>query len=98
MQRLRVWPFTDPGCPWAFSAWPALRALRWRYGGQLDRRFRRWGMPLGTGVKPRVAATSRACRALVAVRGQGSERLDEALRALQFLQFTTTRLLDDDDD
>jgi 2-hydroxychromene-2-carboxylate isomerase len=27
--------FTDPGCPWAYSAWPALSTLRWRYGDQL---------------------------------------------------------------
>jgi 2-hydroxychromene-2-carboxylate isomerase len=27
--------FTDPGCPWAYSAWPAHTTLRWRYGGQL---------------------------------------------------------------
>jgi 2-hydroxychromene-2-carboxylate isomerase len=27
--------FTDPGCPWAYSAWPAHTTLRWRYGDQL---------------------------------------------------------------
>jgi 2-hydroxychromene-2-carboxylate isomerase len=27
--------FTDPGCPWAYSAMPAHTTLRWRYGGQL---------------------------------------------------------------
>ena len=27
--------FTDPGCPWAYSAWPAHTTLRWRYGAQL---------------------------------------------------------------
>jgi len=27
--------FTDPGCPWAYSASPALAALEWRYGAQL---------------------------------------------------------------
>jgi 2-hydroxychromene-2-carboxylate isomerase len=26
---------TDPACPWAYSALPALRALEWRYGDQL---------------------------------------------------------------
>jgi 2-hydroxychromene-2-carboxylate isomerase len=26
---------TDPGCPWAYSAWPAHTTLRWRYGDQL---------------------------------------------------------------
>jgi 2-hydroxychromene-2-carboxylate isomerase len=27
--------FTDPGCPWAYSAMPAHTTLRWRYGAQL---------------------------------------------------------------
>lgn len=31
--------FTDPGCPWAYSASPALATLRWRYGDQL-----RWAL------------------------------------------------------
>src|SRR4051794_14103431 len=25
--------YSDPGCPWAYSANPALSVLRWRYGG-----------------------------------------------------------------
>src|SRR3954447_23394114 len=33
---LQVTHFSDPGCPWAWSASPALAALRWRYGDQLD--------------------------------------------------------------
>jgi 2-hydroxychromene-2-carboxylate isomerase len=32
---IRVTHFSDPGCPFAYSAWPALTALRWRYGDQL---------------------------------------------------------------
>ena len=31
--------YTDPGCPWAYSALPALRVLQWRYGAQLDWRL-----------------------------------------------------------
>jgi len=27
--------FSDPGCPWAWSAGPAFATLHWRYGGQL---------------------------------------------------------------
>ncbi len=27
--------YTDPGCPWAYCAIPALRVLGWRYGSQL---------------------------------------------------------------
>ena len=35
MPRLHVTHFSDPGCPFAYSAAPALTALRWRYGDQL---------------------------------------------------------------
>jgi protein-disulfide isomerase-like protein with CxxC motif len=31
--------FIDPACPWGYSATPALRVLRWRYGGQLEWRL-----------------------------------------------------------
>jgi protein-disulfide isomerase-like protein with CxxC motif len=31
--------FSDPGCPWAWSAGPALATLHWRYGDQLQWRF-----------------------------------------------------------
>jgi 2-hydroxychromene-2-carboxylate isomerase len=31
--------FSDPGCPWAYSANPALRVIEWRYGEQLDWRL-----------------------------------------------------------
>jgi protein-disulfide isomerase-like protein with CxxC motif len=31
--------FTDPGCPWAYSASPAHAVLRWRYGDQLQWRL-----------------------------------------------------------
>jgi 2-hydroxychromene-2-carboxylate isomerase len=33
---LQVTHFSDPGCPWAWSASPALAALKWRYGDQLE--------------------------------------------------------------
>lgn len=36
MSGLRVTHFSDPGCPWAWSASPALAVLRWRYGAQLE--------------------------------------------------------------
>jgi protein-disulfide isomerase-like protein with CxxC motif len=32
---LEVTHFTDPGCPWAYSATPAHTTLRWRYGDGL---------------------------------------------------------------
>src|SRR5205085_3004933 len=33
---IRVHHFTDPGCPFAFSAEPALRKLAWAYGDELE--------------------------------------------------------------
>jgi 2-hydroxychromene-2-carboxylate isomerase len=35
MAGLELTHFSDPGCPWAWSASPALAVLRWRYGHQL---------------------------------------------------------------
>jgi 2-hydroxychromene-2-carboxylate isomerase len=58
----------------------------------------RFGMPFSFERKPRMAGTSRACRAIVAARELDPALGDAALRALQLLQFTTPRLLDDDDD
>jgi predicted DsbA family dithiol-disulfide isomerase len=60
-------------------------------------RFRRYGMPFAPNPKDRVSATARACRAVVAVRlaHPGSEWA--AFRALQFANFTTRLLLDDDE-
>jgi hypothetical protein len=59
-------------------------------------RFRRYGMPLAATPKARVAATSRACRAVVAARlaDPGSEW--RVFEALQLENFTTPLLLDDD--
>lgn len=59
---------------------------------------RRFGMPFGTVLKPRLAASSRACRAIVAAREQDPALGYAALRALQLMQFTTAGLLDDDED
>lgn len=36
MATISVTHFTDPGCPFAFSAEPRLLALQWRYGDQLE--------------------------------------------------------------
>jgi 2-hydroxychromene-2-carboxylate isomerase len=36
MAALQITHFTDPGCPWAWSASPHLAVLRWRYGDQLS--------------------------------------------------------------
>jgi predicted DsbA family dithiol-disulfide isomerase len=39
MSKITITHFTDPGCPFAYSASPALSVLRWRYGDQLDWRL-----------------------------------------------------------
>jgi len=39
MSTIAVTHFTDPACPFAYSASPALAVLRWRYGDQLDWRL-----------------------------------------------------------
>jgi protein-disulfide isomerase-like protein with CxxC motif len=36
--------FTDPGCPWAYSASPALTTLRWRFGDALSWTLRTIGL------------------------------------------------------
>ncbi len=120
--------FTDPGCPWAYSARPAHARLAWRFGHQIEWRLvmiglsetaeryvergysparmtagqrifqKRFGMPFTFALKPRMAATSRACRAIVAARELDPALGESALRALQLMHFTTTRLLDEDAD
>ena len=123
---IEITHFTDPGCPWAYSARPAHTTLQWRYGEQLRwtlvmvgltedagqyaargytptrsaigyGRFRRFGMPFQITPKPRLSATSPACRAVVATRLAAPELEEAALRALQVAQFTTTGTLDDPD-
>ncbi len=120
--------FTDPACPWAYSARPAHARLRWRFGNQIEWRLvliglsesaeayrqrgytpdrmlagqgvfaERFGMPYSFERKPRMAGAARACRAIVAAREIDPALGEAAFRALQLLQFTTPRLLDDDDD
>src|SRR5271167_2517473 len=60
--------------------------------------FRRFGMPLLFEPRSRIAATARACRAIVATRLLDSAREHEVLRALQLAWFTSTLVLDQDDD
>jgi predicted DsbA family dithiol-disulfide isomerase len=68
--------------------------LRGALGQALFRR--RYGMPFTAAPKPRLSATSRACRAVIAARliEPGSEW--RVFRALQLANFTTPLVLDDD--
>lgn len=61
-------------------------------------RFRRYGMPFLSESRARVAATGRACRAIVATRLLDRPREREVFRALQLGWFTTTLVLDEDAD
>jgi 2-hydroxychromene-2-carboxylate isomerase len=38
-EPIRVTLYNDAGCPWGYSANPALRVLEWRYGAQLEWRL-----------------------------------------------------------
>src|SRR3954447_7277620 len=57
--------FTDPACPWAYSASPAHAVLRWRFGAQLDWRLVTIGLAeraedyAARGYDPRASALGR---------------------------------------
>src|SRR5437763_1756371 len=60
-------------------------------------RFRdRYGMPFSTQLKPRLSATSRACRAVIAARMHHPGSEWRVFRALQLANFNSPMLLDDD--
>jgi predicted DsbA family dithiol-disulfide isomerase len=40
MACVHITEFTDPGCPWAWSAEPVRRRLQWRYGDEIEWRRR----------------------------------------------------------
>jgi len=125
MNTIETTLYSDPACPWAYSAGPALRVLEWRYREQLRWRlvtigltedasqyakrgytplrgalgqlnFRRFGMPFSPVPKPRLSATARACRAIVAARVHEPGSEFAVYRALQFGNFTNGVVLDDD--
>lgn len=48
--RISATLHTDPGCPWAYSAIPALRVMEWRYGNGLDWRLVMIGLAEDAGV------------------------------------------------
>jgi protein-disulfide isomerase-like protein with CxxC motif len=53
MAGLELTHFSDPGCPWAWSASPALAVLRWRYGDQIGWRHVMIGLTENGGVYER---------------------------------------------
>jgi predicted DsbA family dithiol-disulfide isomerase len=69
MALLRIDEFTDPGCPFAFSAEPARLRLRWLYGDQIE-----W--------RPRMIVLSRSPDDYLA-KGFTPERQSQALAEVQ---------------
>jgi predicted DsbA family dithiol-disulfide isomerase len=124
MADVCITEYTDPGCPWAYSAEPFRRRLSWLYGDRLEWRVRmvglaespdeyagrgftperqssafamiarEHGMPIDTSVRPRMAATIPACRAVVAARLHAPDRMRRLLRRLRVRHFAG-ELLDD---
>jgi predicted DsbA family dithiol-disulfide isomerase len=118
MADVCITEFTDPGCPWAWSAEPFRRRLSWLYGDRLEWRVRlvglaespeeyeargftperqaeafsaiarAHGMPIDTSVRPRMAATLPACRAVVAARVHAPEATRTLLRRLRMRHFS----------
>src|SRR3954451_3290305 len=117
MADVCITEYTDPGCPWAYSAEPFRRRLTWLYGDRLtwelrmgvlaeapeeylERDFtperqarafahiaRDHGMPIDTRVRPRMAATAPACRAVVAARLHAPQAGRRLLRRLRIRHF-----------
>jgi 2-hydroxychromene-2-carboxylate isomerase len=54
---VRVTQYTDPSCPWAYSAEPCLRNLEWRYGGGLEWRTVMIGLSEDTRARERAGVT-----------------------------------------
>jgi len=63
--------------------------------GQLS--FRRYGMPFAPSPKPRLSATARACRAVVAARLANPGTEWSVFRALQLANYTSPMVLEDDE-
>src|SRR3954447_7086939 len=118
MADVCITEYTDPGCPWAYSAEPFRRRLSWLYGDRLEWRgcmgglaespdedldrgvtpqrqssafatiAREHGMPIDTSVRPRMAATVPACRAVVAARLHAPDKVRRLLRRLRVRHFS----------
>lgn len=81
MAELRITEFTDPGCPWGFSAEPARRRLQWLYGDQIEWRLRMVGLAssgeefLARGLTPQAQS-----RFLARIADEHGMPIDDALR------------------
>ena len=115
---VRIEEFTDPACPWAYSAEPFRHRLDWLYEGFIEWRPRmvvladdaaeqeekgftpeklaegyakiahEHRMPIDTRLRPHVAGTRLACKAVVAARVHaGAAATDGLLRGLRVANF-----------
>jgi 2-hydroxychromene-2-carboxylate isomerase len=105
---LRATLYTDPACPWAYSATPALTVLRWRYRTQLDWQLvtiglrEEAGAPASSGgyTPARQAAGSRRFRDRYGMPITAAPRprpVATAHACLAFAWFNSTLLLDEDE-
>jgi predicted DsbA family dithiol-disulfide isomerase len=124
MADVLITEYTDPACPWAFSAEPFRQRLNWLYGDRLEWQVRmvvlsesaeemeasgfdtarlssayrtiarEHGMPIDTSLRPRMAASLPACRAVVAARLHAPQSVRPVLRSLRVRNFAG-ELLDD---
>ncbi len=91
--RLVLVGLTEDASQYAARGYTPLRGAL----GQASFR-RRYGMPFSPQPKPRLSATSRACRAVVAARLADPGTEWRVFRAIQLANFTTPMVLDDDGD
>ena len=56
-EPVTVTQYTDPSCPWAYSAEPFLRHLEWRYGDGLEWRTVVIGLSEDTKARERAGVT-----------------------------------------
>jgi len=124
MADVLITEYTDPACPWAYSAEPFRHRLNWLYGDRLEWQVRMvvlsestadmeasgfdtaklssayrtiahdHGMPIDTALRPRMAASLPACRAVVAARLHAPASTRAVLRSLRVRNFAG-ELLDD---
>jgi 2-hydroxychromene-2-carboxylate isomerase len=70
--RLSATHYSDPGCPWAYSASPALAVLYWRYGDAIDWRLVTIGLTeSGAQYEARGYTPARSARGYRAFRRYG---------------------------
>ena len=117
MADVQITEYTDPACPWAYSAEPFRQRLNWLYGDRLEWQVRMvvlsedtaelaergfgveqlsgayrmiardHGMPIDTSERPRMAASRRACEAVVAARLHAPGQARAVLRSLRVRNF-----------